>query len=294
MNTIEWLTDPAVRGLYWPGVIAGLAIAILCAVLSVLVVLKRLAFIGQGVSHAAFGGIGVAAVLGLVGQSAAEVSGLAALGQFAVVVLFCLGSALLIAWLSEKGKTEADTVIGIILVGSMAAGAILIQIASRSGRSGNVAWESLLFGSILNVSLADAVVGWCVALVVLGLLWWTRRRMIFWAFDEPVAIASGVRGRAMRTMLMTLLALATVTAMKLAGVVLATALLVLPGATALLLSARLSRVFALALLAGLVGVGAGLVVSFELDWPTGPCIVGVLCGLFALARTAGGFVGRPA
>ncbi len=294
MNTIEWLTDPAVRGLYWPGVIAGIAVAILCAVLSVLVVLKRLAFIGQGVSHAAFGGIGVAAVLGLVGQSAAEASGLASVGQFGVVVSFCLASALLIAWLSEKGKTEADTVIGIILVGAMAAGAILIQVASRMGRSGNVAWESLLFGSILNVGMTDAIVGWGVTLAVLLTLWWFRRRMLFWAFDEPVALASGVPGRAMKIMLMTLLALATVTAMKLAGVVLATALLVLPGAAALLLSARLSRVVVLSVIIGLLGVCAGLVASFELDWPAGPCIVGVLCVIFAIARGAGGAVRRTA
>lgn len=294
MNTIEWLSDPAVRGLYWPGVWTGLGIAILCSVLSVLVVLKRLAFIGQGISHAAFGGIGVAAVLGLVGQSAAQASGLTALGQFGVVVAFCLASALLIAWLSERGKTEADTVIGIILVGSMAAGAILIQIASRSGRSGNVSWESLLFGSILNVGWTDAIVAWSVTLAVMLLLWWNRRRLLFWAFDEPVAFATGVPTRLMKTLLMTLLALATVTAMKLAGVVLATALLVLPGAAALLLSVRLSRVLALAAIVGFVGVAAGLVASFELDWPTGPCIVGVLCIAFTAARLAGGAVRRAA
>lgn len=284
MSTLHYLTDPSLRGLYWPGVITGLGVAVLCAVLSVLVVLKRLAFIGQGISHAAFGGIGVAALLGLVGQSTAAAGGLDAMQQFAVVVAFCLGAALLIAWLSQRGKTESDTIIGIILVGAMAAGAIFIQIAARTGHPGNISWESMLFGSILNVGAADALVAWCVTGVVLLAMWWTRRRMLFWAFDEPVAAACGVRGGAMKVLLMTLLALATVTTMKLAGVVLATALLVLPGASALLLSARLWLVVTLSVALGVMGVGAGLVASFELDWPTGPCIVGVLCGIFGVAR----------
>ena len=67
MRTIEYLTKPELMGIYWPIVLAGLAIAVTCATLSVVVVLKRLVFIGQGVSHSAFGGVGVAYVLGITG-----------------------------------------------------------------------------------------------------------------------------------------------------------------------------------------------------------------------------------
>ena len=67
MNTWKYLTDPVYAGMFWPAIVTGLAVAVLCSLLSVLVVIKRMAFIGQGISHAAFGGIGVAAVLGLVG-----------------------------------------------------------------------------------------------------------------------------------------------------------------------------------------------------------------------------------
>lgn len=291
MNTIEYLTSPDLRGLYWPGVLAAFAVAGLCAVLSVLVVLKRLAFIGQGISHAAFGGIGLAAVLGLVGATAASATGLTAALQFVVVVGFCLAAALLVARLSERGKSEADTVIGIILVGAMAAGAILIKVAASMGRVGNVAWESILFGSILNVGLSDAMIAWGVCLSVLAALWWRRRPLLFWAFDEPVCAAFGVAPRPARVLLLALLALATVTAMKLAGVVLATALLVLPGAAALLLSRSLTIVITLAALIAAGGVSAGLVLSFELDWPTGPSIVAVLCGAYAAARI---LASRPA
>lgn len=282
-NTIAYLSDPTLRGLYLPGVVAGVAIALLCSVLSVLVVLRRLAFIGQGISHAAFGGVGIAAVLGLAGAAA---TGAEAAAQFAVIVAFCLAAALAVGGLSARGKAEADTIIGIILVGSMALGAVLLHVASRLGRSGTVAWESMLFGSILNVAWPDALVAWTVTLASLFLLWWCRRGLLFWAFDEPAAGAFGVRATPLKALVMILLALATVTAMKLAGVVLATAMLVLPGAAALTLSARLARVLALAAVFALLGVVAGVVISFEFDWPTGPSIVGVLCALFAAARAA--------
>ena len=65
MNTFRYFADPNLVGVYWPVVVTGLAVAMLCALLSVLVVLKRLAFIGQGISHAGFGGMGLAAVMGL-------------------------------------------------------------------------------------------------------------------------------------------------------------------------------------------------------------------------------------
>jgi zinc transport system permease protein len=110
--------------------------------------------------------------------------------------------------------------------------------------------------------------------------------MLFWAFDEPAAAAFGVRP--MRLPLMVLLTLAIVASMRLAGVVLATALLVLPGAIAVLLSDSLVRVGAIALGAGLLGVLGGLVAGFELDWAPGPSIVGVLCIAYAIVRLARG------
>jgi ABC-type Mn2+/Zn2+ transport system permease subunit len=115
-------------------------------------------------------------------------------------------------------------------------------------------------------------------------LWIVRRPLIFWAFDPPAAAAWGVRGKVMNVLLMTLLAIATVTAMRLAGVVLATAMLVLPGAIALRLSKRSGRVVILAGATALLGVLGGLVLSFELgNWPPGASIVCVMSALFFVA-----------
>jgi zinc transport system permease protein len=280
-QTLNYLSDPLLRGIYLPGVVAAFAIALLGAVLSVPVVLKRLAFVGQGVSHAAFGGVGVAVLLGF---GAAGGTGIDALAQLAIIVGFCLGAALLIAALVRRGLSEADTIIGVILVGSMALGAILLQIAHGMGRGSNVAWESLLFGSILNVGPVDAWVAWAFSLASLLVMWWWRRPLLFWGFDEPVSSTYGVRGGRWSTLLMTLLAVATVITMKLAGVVLATALLVLPGATAMCLSRRMGRVLAWSVAVAFLGVAGGVIASFEAGLPTGASIVMVLIVAYGCAR----------
>lgn len=290
MKTIEYLSDPGLRSIFLPGVIAGLAIALFGGVLSVFVVMKRMAFIGQGISHAAFGGIGVAYVLGFGGAAA----GASALGaQFAIVFVFCLLAALQVGMLTggEPGRrgrrAQADTAIGIVLVASMAIGSLLLHIAEKRGSVSTVSWESLLFGSIVGVSEPDAWASVVVGVAILATLFAVRRPLTFWAFDEASAAAFGVRTGAMRVVLLVLLALATVTAMKLAGVVLATAMLVLPAAAAVQFSADAKRVSVLSVLFAVGAVVAGMMLSFELDWPTGASIVLVLAGIFGVGWVKG-------
>lgn len=275
---MSFLTDPDALAMYLPALAAGLAIALMGALLSPLVVLKRLSFVGQGISHAAFGGIGVASVLGL-GAGAAGGT-----GQFLVVLAFCLLSGVLIAWLTRRSAGEADTAIGIVLVGAMTLGAILISLGSRLHRGPPPSWESILFGSIISVDWTDAATAWAVAGAILATLWFVRRPLLFWAFDESSAAAFGVPTRVMQYLLIVLLTLAIVTAMKLAGVVLATALLVLPGAAALRTTDRLGSVVALSIASAVVGVGGGLTLSFVLSRvPPGACVVGLLVAIYTAA-----------
>jgi ABC-type Mn2+/Zn2+ transport system permease subunit len=148
-------------------------------------------------------------------------------------------------------------------------------------------WESLLFGSIATVNARDAGIAWGVGAAILGLSWYFRRPLVFWAFDESAAPAFGIPAQGMKYLLVVLLTLAIVTAMKLAGVVLASALLVLPGVTALRLSDRLAPVSVLSVATGLVGVLGGLALAFTFDRvPPGACIVSVLIALFIGARVA--------
>jgi len=133
-----------------------------------------------------------------------------------------------------------------------------------------------------------------VAIGVALTLWLLRRPLLFWSFDETSAEAFGVRTRLMRATLMVLLAVAVVTSMRLAGVVPATALLVLPGAIALRLSSRMGRVLVLACAAGVAGLLVGLWASLQFDVQLGNCIVLALTAGFALAAlwNRGGSTGR--
>lgn len=295
MRTLEYLLDPFNRDMVVTAFAGGLGVVIMCSVLSVLVVVKRLGFVGQGVSHSAFGGIGVASLVSALGLAgAASDSGLL---QLAIVVLFCVGAALGMGAVGTRRAVPMDTAIGLFLVASMALGAVLVQhsraIASAAGRASSVqSWESILFGSVLMSTKADAVVAWVMSVLVVLTLWWYRRPLLFWALDEETSRAFGVPNRIVKLVLMVLLSLAIVVAMKLAGVVLATALLVLPGATALKLSSRLWPVIGLSVIFGTLGLALGLVVSIELDWQTGPCVVLVMTALFALAAGAGSLLRR--
>lgn len=281
MQTLEHLREFGISGFLIVALLAGLSVVVMCGVLSVLVVVKKLGFVGQGVSHSAFGGVGLAALL-----AAAGILPDWPLAQLAVIVLFCVAAALGMAAVSDKRTVPVDTAIGMFLVGSMALGAVLTQVAqgvaAERGRAGVVqSWEAILFGSILTANWDDVIVGWVVCAAILLVAWMVRRPMLFWAFDEDSASAFGVRARVMKTVLMILLALAIVVAMRLAGVVLATALLVLPGAAALKLSDRFWPVTLLSVAIGVLGLVLGLVASFELSWQPGPCVVLAMTLLFA-------------
>ncbi len=294
MQTLEWLRVPEFRAMLLPGLVGGVAVVFMCALLSVLVVLKRLAFVGQGVSHSAFGGIGVAAILGFLGQSVAADSPLADyswLISSAIVLVFCIISAVGMGLLSERAGhagVREDTAIGVFLVASMALGGLLLSLAIRSGKlAGNAGYESILFGQVLAVSWTDAIAAILACLAVVAVLWAFRRPMLFWAFDETSAVAFGVPTLLLRLALMVLLCIAIVTAMKIVGVVLATALLVLPGASALRLSDRLHPVFVLSSIFGVLGLLVGVVVSLEQgEIPPGATIVLSLCTLFGVAWIA--------
>lgn len=282
MRTLEYLLGPS-AGAFLPGLVAGAAIALQAGVLSPLVVLKRLSFIGQGVSHAAFGGVGLAFALGLAGAP-----------RFALIALFCLACALGISRVSGRSGERADAAIGAFLVGAMALGAALISWASRAGVSGGggsgagraPAWEQILFGSILAVSWTDALLACASALATSAIVFLVRRPLLFATFDAQAAEAFGAPVAAMRTLLLALLAIAVVTAMKLAGVVLATALLILPGAAALRLSARLSTVVGASIGFALLAIALGAVGSFEADLPPGACMVGALIALLIASNVA--------
>jgi len=298
MRTLEYLTDPSLRELYWPGVTASLLIALMTGPLSVLVVLRRLAFVGHGVSHAAFGGVGLGLLIG-VGLGI-PLSGGGGLWLDAFVLAFALATAWLIARLTRRGMAEFDTAIGVVLATCMALGFVLHGIAGEraaaQGRAGVPGLETVLFGGVLHIGWPTAALAAGSTALTLAAMVALHRPLIFWAFDEAVAVVHGVRTEAMRSVALVLLAVVVIAVVKLAGVVLATAMLVMPGAIALNVMRRfggrsLGLAVAYSTSAAMLGAIGGLLVSFEspavgLDLPVGPSVVGVLAVGYGLSRFA--------
>jgi zinc transport system permease protein len=271
--------------------VTAIAIGVVCSLLSVIVVLKRMAFIGQGISHAGFGGIGAAMFLGVA----------AGRTQDALVLIFCIGTAVLIGVLSRRRQIHADSAIGILLAGAMALGVIL---ADLSVALQDQAWyvqlvgpptyrpsfEQLLFGSLLSVTRADMWTALILSLAVVATIAALFKEVLFFTFDEPVSRVFGVRTGLIYYLLLVLLSVTIVLSIRLVGIILASALLIVPGATATLISQRLPAVLLSALAVGLLGTVGGLTLSLELgNLSSGPCIVLVLCLLFLAAFTLRSF-----
>ncbi len=263
-----------------PAILAALVIAVMGGALSVFVVLKRLAFIGQGISHAAFGGVGIALVLGVHGATT-----MGTIGQLSIVVAFSIAAALWIAALSRSHHGRIDTAIGVVLSASMALGFVLFTLAeSKHGHDdhGHAAHgsedqhhliEDILFGNILSTDWTKAAIAITAAAAILFITWFNHRRFIFWAFDEPVTDAYGLSSKRTTNTFLVLLALAVVMAMQIAGVVLAAAMLVLPGAAALNLTSKLRPVFIYSIVIGVAGAALGMLIGINAGYPAGPTIV---------------------
>lgn len=271
--SLATLTPPG----FAPAALVAAAIAVACAVLSVFVVSRRWAFIGEGISHSGFGGAGTAWLLALAWPAAFDRPWM----PYAGVVVFSLATALAIGYLTRRQRVDADTAIGIFLVASLAWGFLARSIFEQHRRAEPPGWETFLFGLRSDLSWSFAIAAALVCVSVIATVAFLGKEIVYYSFDPDLAEASGVPVRFIHYLLMLLVALTIVIGVRVAGNVLVTALLVLPGATAMQLSHRLHTVLAASVTVGLCGALAGLAVRFQ--WPAvgaGPAIVLVLFVLF--------------
>lgn len=244
--------------------LAGLMVGGLASYLGVLVVQRRLSFLGDGLAHAAFAGVS----LGLLLHSE----------PLWVAIPFAVLVALAITWVREKSSLGDDTAIGIFFAVSVALG-VLFMSQRRGFAPDAVAY---LFGSILTVTQADLGIMGAIALLVLILtpLW---RNWAYATFDRELALAD--RQPVMRHdyLLSALIALVVVTAVKVVGIVLIAAFIVIPAATARLLSRTFATMTLTALAIGILSVIPGLIAAYVFDVPAGSAIVLVQALGFGLA-----------
>ena len=235
-------------------IIATLAGA-LCGLIGVFVVLRGMSYIGHGLSHAVFGGAALAAVLNL--------------NYFIGAGFWGLASGLMIGRVSRKRIIGADAAIGVITTASFAMGLALQARFGQAKRS----IDAVLFGNVLGVFTSDilavAGVGVLSAVVIVGLY----RKLLFATFDPEVAGVSGVSVPAMEAVLMVLLSATILVTVRVIGVLLISALLVLPAVTARMLTNSFGRMLWLSPVLGAIFGGVGMYISWYADIPSGAVII---------------------
>lgn len=238
--------------------VAGILIGVLCAVLGVFLVLRRLSLIGDGLAHITFGSVALALFAGLQGAAMLLVS-------LPVVLLASLG----ILKLAAKARLGGDAAIGIVSSVGVSLGVVLAVL----GRGYGVDLFSYLFGSILAISQAELMVATGLFLTVMTLLWLYYNDLVALTFNEDLAVISGIKVRFLNSLLAILTALTVVLAMKLVGVMLISALLILPASAALQVARGFRMTVVLSVLFSLLAVIGGIVLSFLLNLPTGATII---------------------
>jgi zinc transport system permease protein len=238
--------------------IVGLIMAILSSLLSVFIVLKKVSLIGDGLGHTAFGGLALGYFLGLAGTGATWVGAI-------VVVLGSLGITKAI----RSTKISGDAAVALFLQMGLASGIVLLSLTRGYG----VNLESLLFGSILVVTPEQIAIALVVLFATLAIVFAFYKELVLVTFDETQARAAGVKTWFFDYLVSVLAGVTVIASIPIVGVLLISALLVLPAITSLQVSRSFKQTMILSPIFGLVSVVLGLMLSIILDTASGATIV---------------------
>lgn len=261
--------------------LAGLLIALMCALLGVFVVQRRLSFLGDGLAHAAFGGMGIGAFVivssGLLTHGAALLR-----NPLWIAVPFALVTGLGIAWVRDRTELSSDTAIGVFFAVSVALGVLFFSRIHPDVNIG-VNVMDLLFGSILAVRPSDLAIIAVVAAVSVTLLVSLWGRLAYATFDDELARTDGVRSRALEYLLFGLAAVVIAVSATVVGIILMAAYLVIPAAAARIWARSMIGMTGIALAIGTATTLAGLAGSYLFDLPTGSAIILTQALVFVVA-----------
>lgn len=260
--------------------IAGVLIALCSSLLGVTLVLKRFSFIGDGLSHVAFGAMSVSAVLGLT-------------NDMMIVLPVTVLSAVLLLRTGRNAKIKGDAMIAMISVGALAFGYLLMNIFSTSSNlTGDVC--STLFGSTSILTLTQAEVWICVALsvavVIIFVLFYNRIFAV--TFDEDFARTAGTNADLYNLLIAVVIAVIIVLAMNLVGSLLISALVIFPALSAMRLFKSFKSVTVSSAVLSVVCALTGLIVSILAGTPVGSTIVAADVVMFGICFLIGSVRGR--
>jgi zinc transport system permease protein len=255
--------------------IAGILAALCSSLLGVTLVLKRYSFIGDGLSHVAFGAIAIATVLSIS-------------NNLIIVMPVTIISAILLLKGGQNAKIKGDAALAMISVGSMAAGYLLLNIFSASANiSGDVC--STLFGStsILTLTQSDIVVCVSMSIVVILIFVLFYNRIFAVTFDESFASATGMNASAYNLLIAVTTAVVIVLAMNLVGALLTSALIIFPALSAMRIFNSFRQVIICSAVYAVVTSAIGLLASIMLSTPAGATIVVTELAAFGICCLVG-------
>ena len=270
-----YFTFPFVRY----ALIVGVLIALCASLFGVTLVLKRFSFIGDGLSHVAFGALAVAAVFNLT-------------DEMLLVLPVTVIAAILLLRSGQSAKLQGDAAIAVLSVGTLAIGYLLMNLFSTSTNlSGDVC--STLFGSTSILTLTQAEVWLCVVLsvVVIALFVVFYNRIFAVTFDEAFASATGLPASRYSLLIAVVVAVIIVLAMNLVGSLLISALIIFPALSAMRLFKSFKAVTLCAAVVSVVCAVAGILISILAGTPVGSTIVAVDLVVFALFALLGAVTG---
>ncbi|WP_370011455.1 metal ABC transporter permease [Nocardia cyriacigeorgica] len=254
MNLIDFFVDPLRYEFMVRALATSVIAAVVCAVLSCWLVLIGWSLMGDAVSHAVLPGVVLAYIVG---------------APFAVgAVIFGFLAVALIGVVRDTSRVKEDAAIGIVFTTLFAFGLVLVSVTPSQTDLNHI-----IFGNLLGVSRSDLVQIAILAAIVFAALVLKRRDFTLYAFDPTHAHAIGMSPRLLGAALLGLLALTSVVALQAVGVILVVAMLIIPGATAYLLTDRFGRMLVIAPTISAACAVIGLYLSYHLDTASGGMIV---------------------
>jgi len=244
--------------------VAGIGVALVAGPLGCFVVWRRLSYYGDTLAHSAVLGVSLALFF--------ETNIIASVFLVAILI------SMLLLYLQKSGGLASDALLGLLSHSALALGLVAIAFMTWV----RVDLSALLFGDILSVSKTDMLVVWIGGTLILGVLILIWRQLFAATVNEEIARAEGINPDLVNVIFMLLMALVIAISMKVVGVLLITALLIIPAATGRRISSSPEQMAVLAAIIGVISVFGGLFASLRWDTPSGPSIVVMALVVFVL------------
>lgn len=263
---LDWWLEPLGFAFMQRALLMALVVSVVCAIFSCFLVLKGWSLMGDAVSHAVLPGLVVSIMLGIPLVVGAFFAG-----------LFC---AVATGYLADNSRVKEDAVMGIVFSGMFALGLVLMTKVET-----DLDLMHVLFGNVLGLSSSQVMESALIGVTCIILMWIKRKDLMVYCFDPSHANTLGLPVRWLHFGLLILLALAIVSSLRAAGIILVIAMLIAPGATAFLLARSFDQMLVWAISLSVISCVFGVVASFHWDVATAPLIVVTQAVFFLLSMT---------